>query len=926
MVPAVLALCAVLYQSVGLWHSTDNWLVENRMRVSKIPAQQEVVFLAIDRKTLDSVGVWPWPRSVIASAVDQLVAHEALEIFLDIDFSAPSSAAEDSILANSLQNAEGVVILSAFSQRESVTSDAGEMSDSLPLPMFQENSWIATVNVIPDLDGVVRRFPFGHEINGEPLLSVPAVLSGETGPPGSYFDINFAIDPTTVPTYSLIDLLDNKLPSSAFAQKSVVVGAHAIELRDSLAVPVYGTLAGAMLQIIATETLRQNKELVHILLIWPLVLCAFLQIIALNILNSKRLTWRVLAVMSISLSAETAGYILFSKYSFVLPTAAIHGMNATMLVLLAVKEMDLRRYMSLVADARAMNATNLLKQVFDDSAEAILIIDENGTIIEASPRSKIVFSSCGSGTDSNCLPDEVLEIARNSIAKLKEGSTVAPSEGELRLGDGSDAKVIEYSVTPSYLENTDDPVHLKKDGKHVACIMARDISEKRKQAEMLEFLSNRDELTGAYRRHAFTSILDQKLAKLPKGQSCQVLVLNLNRFKTINETLGWDVGDQLLHAVVERLEASELDFECTARLLGDTFAILLRSTDQEYLLKAKSEATAKILEETYFLDAVSISIDVRVSYVCSEKSVQTAEAMLNCAELALDHCTSSGTQSIRGFDPVSSAKHKRAREIERDLKPALEQESFEVHYQPQVDVNGRRLVGVEALARWKHPVLGPVSPTEFIAIAEASGTIVQLGRWILKTACHDAAKWSSPLKLAVNVSPVQLLRGNIIEDVKAALDESGLPSSRLQLEITESSFLEGDEELLNTLHGLKSLGVSLALDDFGTGYASFGYISRFPIDMIKVDQSFVRSLATDLASQSIVQFTKTLSDVLKLKMLCEGVETEQQMNFLSAIGCDQAQGYLFGRPQNVEAICDMIESSAPCSDKTGLRLASNNAN
>ncbi len=919
--PSVLILCAVLYQTVGLWNSPDNWLVENRMRFSKTPAQQEIVYLAIDKKTLDRVGVWPWPRSIIAETIDQLVANEALEVFLDIDFSARSTDTQDALLAESLRNADGTVILAAFSQSDSVTSDSVKISENLPLMEFQENSWLATVNVKPDVDGIVRKFPYGQMLNGEALLSVPAVLSGKTGPPGSYFDINFSIDPNKVPTYSLVDLLDEKLPKAAFEQKTVVVGAHALELRDSLAVPVYGTLSGTMLQIIATETLRQNMELVHIVPLWPILLCGLLQIVALLTLHRRHVTLRLCAVGCLSLGAEGAGYFLFSHYAYVLPTAAIHSMNAVMLVLLAAREMDLRRYMTLVANAHAANATNLLRQVFNDSVEAIMIVDENGDILEASPKSKTIFTQNGCAPASQNLPEKILQDACGSIAKLKIGESVSTCEGEVLLGDGGSEKIIKFTVTPSYLENTDDPVPSHRDGKYVACIIARDVSQKRKQAQRLKFLSTRDELTGAYRRHAFIEILDRKLSQLHNNQCCQILVFNLNRFKTINTTLGRDAGDQLLCAVVARLENAQLGFECVARLLGDTFAILLKSTDEQYLLKAKSEATAKLLEETYILDEVSISISARISYVCSEATIPSAEEMLQCAELALDECTSSGKQSIRGLDPVSTAQHKRAREIERDMKSALENGDFEVFYQPQVNVNDRRLVGTEALARWKHPTLGQVFPDEFIRIAEASGTIEQLGRWVLNTACREAVTWRSPLKLAVNVSAMQFMRGDIVADIQLALDQSGLPADRLQLEITETSLLEGDDQLIDTLHAIRLLGVSLALDDFGTGYASLGYISRFPVDMIKVDQSFIRTLTTDLASQSIVQFTKTLSEVLNLKMLCEGVETEQQMEYLHLIGCDQAQGYLFGKPQTAEEIRDLIAQSGVPGSQKRLRLA-----
>lgn len=918
LVPVAIFVWSLSFQSIGIWQATENWFAEHRMLWSSRPVGGDIVFVAIDKATLDHIGVWPWPRNVLAKTIDQLVGAEALEIFLDVDLSSPSTPEEDTILAQSLGNAGGTVILAAFSQSSSVNAGNSDLAGNLPIPQFRNDAWLATVNVIPDEDGVVRSFPFGHIIADEVLLSVPAFLSGRTGHPDTFFDINFAFDPSTVPSYSLVDVLSGKIPSSAFAQKTVVVGAHAIELRDSLAVPVHGTLSGAMLQILATETLRQDAEPIRIVPVWPLLLSAVLQILVLMTLNSHRLRVRVSAIAGISLLVEAIGFALFAEYSFVLPTVSIHASNLALIMVSLIMEMNVGRYLTLIANARAANATNILRQVFDDSAEAIVIISEDGQTLETSPISREMFAAPAEQPNQSLVPEEILLRAQESISSLKSGLPVLVDRGELQIGTDTKKKIIEYSITPSFLEEADRSSGANRDGIYVACIMARDITVERSQAERLAFLSRRDELTGAYRRHAFASIVDDKIAQLASNESCQLMVFNLNRFKTINSTLGWDVGNQLLCAVVSRLETSPLGVQHVARLQADTFAILLNATDDSEHLMERSDAVNNLLAETYTLEGVSVSVDARISYVHSGDNLQSAETMLNCAELVLDTCRNSGKRSIQGFDETSSAKYQRAREIERELRPALEQDLLEVHYQPQIDVSERDLVGFEALARWNHPVLGPISPAEFIEIAEASGMIVQLGRWILNTACREAATWPVPVKIGINVSPIQLVKGDIIRDLQCALETSGLSPSRLLLEITESSFLEGEEEIMSVLREIRSLGISLALDDFGTGYASLGYISRFPIDVIKVDQSFIRTLTTDLSSRSIVQFTKTLSDALNLTMLCEGVETEEQMEFLHQVGCDQVQGYLFGRPQNSVAARETIDRF--CDGKNNLQL------
>jgi len=235
--------------------------------------------------------------------------------------------------------------------------------------------------------------------------------------------------------------------------------------------------------------------------------------------------------------------------------------------------------------------------------------------------------------------------------------------------------------------------------------------------------------------------------------------------------------------------------------------------------------------------------------------------------------------------------------LEQEMRPAMASGQFQVVYQPQVLTSNGNPIGAEALIRWSHPEFGVVSPLEFVEIAESTGLIVQLGQMILNQACRDAASWASDISVSVNVSPVQLVREDLVQDVRDALESSGLSPERLLLEITESSFISDTDSLMFMLDGLKQLGVSVVLDDFGTGYSSLGYLSRFPVDKIKVDQSFIRNIANNSANQAIVRSIKVLADGFTINVLCEGVETEADLRIVQSLGCQEIQGYLFGKPQ-----------------------------
>ena len=443
-----------------------------------------------------------------------------------------------------------------------------------------------------------------------------------------------------------------------------------------------------------------------------------------------------------------------------------------------------------------------------------------------------------------------------------------------------------------------------------------DVTERRQAEAHIRHMALHDELTGLPNRAQLTGKLDAALARLrgesrledprpplPEGDwRVAVLIFDLDHFKDVNDTLGHASGDALLKLVAERIGRCLRPGDTLARLGGDEFAVLLEqmATAQEVadLTRRVIDAAALPYElPPYEANGHEAMIGVSVGItLCSRKDEITAPALLlSQADIALYQAKARNRGGSCFFQPEMHAALHRRKDMERDLRRALAEGGLEVHFQPFTAIGSRRIVGAEALARWFHPVHGTVPPSEFIPLAESAGLIGELGAWVLHTACAQAAQWDG-LCLAVNLSPEQVRRPGIVEQVASILRETGLAPSCLELEITEGCLLHETPQTLATLNRLRALGVSIALDDFGTGFSSLSYLRRYPFTKLKVDRSFVASMAGDAATAAIVQAVVTLGRSLSMRVIAEGVETEAQFTMLDTMDCDEAQGYLLGRP------------------------------
>jgi diguanylate cyclase len=432
-----------------------------------------------------------------------------------------------------------------------------------------------------------------------------------------------------------------------------------------------------------------------------------------------------------------------------------------------------------------------------------------------------------------------------------------------------------------------------------------DVTDRRRAEERIEYLKHHDALTGLPNRVSFDAKLEQQLGQATEDKAVfAVLCVDLDRFKEINDVFGHATGDALLEELARRMQDAVGD-AFLARLSGDEFAVIAAAATQPAKAAALAENLLASFAGELAVGAQQLRVGLSIGVAMFPDDGSDADTLMANADAALYRAKAEGRRTIRFFEAEMDQRLREHRALQLDLRVAIERDELKLYFQPEARVKGD-IVAFEALARWHHPIRGLILPSIFIPLAEESGLIIAIGEWVLREACREAVSWSEPIRVGINLSPVQFRHGDLPALVHSILLETGLAPSRLELEVTEGVLIDDFPRTVSVLRRLKALGVRVAMDDFGTGYSSLSYLQAFPFDKIKIDQRFISNLNHDAQSATIVRAVIGLARGLDIPVLAEGVETKEQLEFLAAEKCDQVQGYLIGRPEPIELYAALV--------------------
>jgi diguanylate cyclase (GGDEF)-like protein/PAS domain S-box-containing protein len=878
----VIALAMVLASG---WHDAlRNALADLRFATLHRQASGDIVVVAIDAASIERVGVWPWPRLLHANLIRQLEKAGVRDIAFDVDFSAPSDAVSDREFAAALQDAAGSVVLPAFKQPG---TDPAAIHINRPLKPFAGESWTAVVNVAVEPDGRVRQYPYGEKLGDEFLPSMAAMLAGKYNSKDAPFLVDFSIRAASVPKVSYIDVLQGDAATfERLKDKKVVVGGTALELGDRFSIPNGGIVSGPVLQILAAESMLQNRTLHWTSDVATLAGIGIIVVIMLVAWRRLLAGRRALLLLGMAFAAELIAVLLQAFFPLVLDTSLWHVTIAVYLAAIALDEIDFRGVLGRIAESR-------FQRIAMSLGDGLVCTDQDGLITVWNPGAEAIFGYgaeeiAGQPFDVICAAAAAGAPGPFSIrdALRRSGGAVMEFEGRRKNGE-----VFPVEGSFSGWQGTE--------GFQYGAVL-RDISVRKREAERIRHLAEYDSLTGLANRNTLHAGLSAMIsnADKPAGEVA-LLVLGLDGFQQINDLLSHSSGDLVLRAVAERLMGEAGSEGLVARLSGDEFAIAIPCAEFPEMAAQFANHLARAFERPVSAAAREHRIKVSIGVAVYPQDGDNADELLSNGHLALSRAKAARRGGHVIFESAIREELEARLTLEVELSRAVERGEFELFYQPQVRLVDGGLIGAEALIRWRHPERGLVSPGMFMPVVNTASISERISSWVLETACRQARKWELAgygVRVGVNLSPSQLHSGDLAKSVAEVLNTTGLSPSLLELEVTEDVLLRDEKRVLDLFRRIQQLGVRLVFDDFGTGYASLSYLKKFPLDGLKIDRSFVLDLLTDSDDAAIVGSTVGLSRQLGLSVIAEGIESRAIADLLITMGCEQGQGYFFGKP------------------------------
>ena len=608
---------------------------------------------------------------------------------------------------------------------------------------------------------------------------------------------------------------------------------------------------------------------------------------------------KAICLVGLSAAVEAFALVLQAKWPFILDTSLIQIQIAAYIVGIALEEIDFRGLLSRIGENRFQRIAMSLGDglVCTDSNHRITLWNQGAAAIFGYEIAEVV----GRSFSIVCAGEVENEARLLSTWETVQSGRQAPNSGTVLEFQGrrKNGEVFPIEACFSAWEGTD--------GVQFGAIL-RDISVRKREAERIRYLAEHDPLTGLVNRTTLRARLDEMIASAKaRRDEIALLVLGLDGFQNINNMLGQIFGDAVLCAASERLRSEIAEWGVAARLSGDEFAIAIRLSDMRETVDQLLERIALSFKTPLVAGTRQQRIGISIGAVVYPHGGQTADELLANGHLAFSRAKATRRGSYRVFEQSIRNELEERLTLEAELVLAVERDEFELFYQPQVSLADGSLIGAEALIRWQHPTRGLVSPAEFMPVVNASFLSDRVGAWVLETACKQAAGWErdgQSIRIGVNFSPSQFQSDSLVNSVVDVLARTGLTPSLLELEVTEDILLVNAPELLAIIRRIQELGVRFVFDDFGTGYASLSYLKKFPLNGLKIDRSFVRELIADAADMAIVGSTINLSRQLDLSVIAEGIEDRATADLLASMGCEEGQGYFFGRPT---AACEFEE-------------------
>ncbi len=876
---AIFTVTALLHAS-GRLSRIEHAVADARASVLQHERRSDIVIVGIDSKSLQALNEWPWPRRHHARLLQQLRRSAPQRVFLDIDFSSHASEQDDALLERALADwSDAPVYLAAHFQTRSGAES--QLTITRPLPQLAQHAHQASVILEPSDDGLVREMRSTWDINGERLASIFASEPGV--PANSAMPIDFSIAIPSFGFVSFIDVLNGSVDPAALRGKTVYVGPTALELGDVLTVPVYRALPGVVVQALATESARAGVlravpewALIGLLAALAAACCA----------TFDRRSWRRNAMVGGALltALAAATLVLYAESRVIFDVVPFALVVLGAFVVATVRSLDQETWRALANAVGIRRRDALLRSVVESSADSILCVDDHGVIktanaaasrLFATPRSTLVGSPLG-----HFLPN-LLEPPTRTLDHFVD--SVVEQNADTAAG----ARVpVETSVSRVATEE------------RLYTVIVRDVSERHAQRQALEHQATHDPLTALPNRTALTTHLTETLGGAVQQQRVALLMLDLTRFKEVNDTLGHDVGDEVLREVARRFSTQLGGAGFISRIGGDEFTVVLRGVERRTTVDEVAQRLVESLRTPIDARGIAIEVGVNIGIAIAPDHARDAKELLRHADVAMYVAKRNGT-AFEYYERGDDQHTVRRLSMLSELRSAIENGGIRLHYQPQVNLKTRRVESAEALVRWQHAIHGNIGPTEFVTLAESTDLIRPLTDWTIRQALADITAWSKrglSIRVAINVSARVLQDVELPRRLDELLRASSVRPKQVELEITESAMLVDPERARRIVKDLHTLGFLISIDDYGTGFSSLGYLRDLRAHALKLDKSFVVDLESRSQNRVIVESTVQMAHALGLEVVAEGVESEWVESYLRSIGYDVGQGFWFARP------------------------------